>query len=64
MHDKTLAELSTALHDGDVSSRELTRHMLQRIKSHDAQLNSFISVTEEVALEQADAADARIAAGR
>ncbi len=63
MHNKTLAELSAALRDGEVSSTELTQHMLQRIKAHNERLNSFVSVTEELALEQARAADGRIAAG-
>ena len=63
MHDKTLTELSNMLAAKAVSSVELTRHFLDRIRAHDGDLNSFISVTEEQALEQAKAADARIAAG-
>src|SRR3546814_2964257 len=43
------------------SSRELTEHYLKRIKAHDGELNSFITVTEERALKHAEAADARIA---
>ena len=64
MHNKTIAELSVALRGGEVSSLELTRHMLQRIDSLDPALNSFLSVTEEQALAQARAADERIAAGQ
>ena len=64
MHNKTLAELSAALRDGEVSSSELTRHMLQRIKTHNERLNSFVTVTEQLALDQARAADERIAAGQ
>ncbi len=63
MHNKTLAELSVALRDGQVSSTELTQHMLQRIKALDAGLNSFVCVTEASALAEAAAADQRIAAG-
>ena len=63
MHKKTIAELSVALHGGDLSSVELTQHMLQRIKASDEPLNSFISVTEEQALAQAKTADEHIAAG-
>ncbi len=63
MHHKTLAELSAALRRREISSTELTQHMLQRIRSFDPGLNSFISVTEEQALVQARAADERIAAG-
>jgi len=63
MHTKTLKALSDALAAGDLSSQELTRHYLDRIKQHDPQLNSFITVTEEQAMAQAKAADAQRAAG-
>ncbi|WP_299259495.1 Asp-tRNA(Asn)/Glu-tRNA(Gln) amidotransferase subunit GatA [uncultured Kushneria sp.] len=58
MHDKTLAELARGLAAGDFSSRELTTSLLERIKRLDPVLNSFITVTDEQALKEADAADA------
>ncbi len=63
MHNKTIAELATGLRAGDFTSEELTRAFLERIKAHDGQLNSFITVTEELALAQAREADRRLAAG-
>ena len=63
MHEKTLAGLSQALHSKAISSVELTEHYLARIQQFDGTLNSFITVTPELALEQARAADARLAAG-
>ncbi len=63
MHTKTIAELAAGLKAGEFTSEELTRAYLERIKSLDGNLNSYITVTEEQALEQARAADARIAAG-
>jgi len=63
MHTKTLAQLSAGLKAGEYSSVELTQHFLSRIEQFDSQLNSFITVTPEQALEQAKAADARRAAG-
>jgi aspartyl-tRNA(Asn)/glutamyl-tRNA(Gln) amidotransferase subunit A len=63
MHNKTLAELSASLKAGEFSSVELTQAYLDRIQKLDGQLNSYITVTPELALEQARAADARIAAG-
>ena len=63
MHQLTLAEIARALADKQFSSEELTRSLLARVQQLDPQLNSFISVTEELALEQAKAADARRAAG-
>jgi len=56
-HTKTLSELSAMLEAGDVTSVQLTEHYLQRIKDHDAQLNSFITITAESALKAAAQAD-------
>lgn len=61
MHNKSLSELSTALHTGEISSVELTQHYLDRINAHNDTLNAFITVTEERALEQAKAADKMLA---
>ncbi len=56
-HTKTLSELSAMLNSGEVTSVELTRYFLQRINKHDSQLNSFITITDEAALETAAKAD-------
>ena len=63
-HTKTLAELSSMLESGEVSSVELTRAFLDRIKQYDGDLNSFISVTDERALAQAQQADEQRKAGQ
>lgn len=63
MSRRTVAELSRQLANGEISSMELTRDYLSRIKQHDGVINSFITVTEELALAQAAAADKRIASG-
>jgi aspartyl-tRNA(Asn)/glutamyl-tRNA(Gln) amidotransferase subunit A len=63
MHNKTIAELAAGLRAGEYTSEELTKAYLERIKTLDGELNSFITVTEEQALAQAREADARIAAG-
>lgn len=63
MYQLTLAEIARGLAEKQFSSEELTRSLLERIQQLDPQLNSFISVTEELALNQAKAADARRAAG-
>ncbi len=64
MHTLSLHELRAALAAKKFSSAELTQHFLDRIQRLDPQLNSFITVTPELALQQARAADARIAAGQ
>jgi aspartyl-tRNA(Asn)/glutamyl-tRNA(Gln) amidotransferase subunit A len=58
----TLTELRNKLDKKEVSSVELTKHFLERIKKHDKDLNSFITVTEEEALRQAKTADDLIGA--
>lgn len=57
MHQLTLANISKALTAKQFSARELTAHLLARIEQQDPQLNSFITVTADSALQQADAAD-------
>ncbi|WP_349969612.1 Asp-tRNA(Asn)/Glu-tRNA(Gln) amidotransferase subunit GatA [Pseudomonas caspiana] len=63
MHKMTLAEIARGLADKKFSSEELTRVLLARITQLDPQLNSFITLTEDLAITQAQAADARRAAG-
>ncbi len=63
MHHMTLAEIARGLADKQFSAEELTRSLLTRIQQLDPQLNSFITVTADPAIEQAKAADVRRAAG-
>ncbi len=62
MHNKSIKELAQSLRSGEFSSVELTQSFLARIKQHQS-LNCFISVTEDLALQAAKRADARIANG-
>ncbi|HHX35863.1 MAG TPA: Asp-tRNA(Asn)/Glu-tRNA(Gln) amidotransferase subunit GatA [Gammaproteobacteria bacterium] len=57
MHQLTLANISKALAAKQFSARELTTHLLERIEQLDPQLNSFITVSKDAALQQAEAAD-------
>lgn len=63
LHDLSLIELTTGLRAKSFSSVELTQHFLHRIKQLDPTYNSFITVMEPQALEQAKAADTRLAKG-
>lgn len=63
MHTLSIAQLLQQLHSKQVSSLELTQHFLTRIETLDPHYNSFITVTAEQALQQAKAADARLAQG-
>ena len=59
----SIDELGRELRARRFSSVELTRHLLDRIAKLDARYASYITVTEETALAQAQAADERIASG-
>lgn len=63
MHNKTIAELISGLRNKEFSSVELTQHYLDRIQRLDGTYNSYISVTNDIALAQAAEADKRLAAG-
>ncbi len=57
MHKHSIAELSKKLHNKEISSVELTKIFLDRIKQLSPKLNSFITVTEDQALSDAKYAD-------
>jgi len=63
MHNRSLPELSRALHARDISSEDLTRHFLNRIATLGGDLNCFITVAEDEAIHHARAADKRLADG-
>ncbi len=63
MIDLTLSRALELLNTGAISAVDLTRAHLDRIRQLDPQVRAFITVTEELALEQAAAADRRRAAG-
>ena len=63
MHRHSLAELSRLLQAREISSLDLTRAYLARIAAANNALNCYITPAPEAALAQAEAADARLAAG-
>jgi len=63
MIDSTLAEISRALENRDISSVEITKAYLNRIAQENADLNAFITVTEDLAMAQAEAADKKRSEG-
>ncbi|WOB08501.1 Asp-tRNA(Asn)/Glu-tRNA(Gln) amidotransferase subunit GatA [Piscinibacter gummiphilus] len=62
LHRLGVAEMGRALDAREVSSTELTKHLLARVAAHE-QLGAFLVVDEDHALQQAKAADERRAAG-
>jgi aspartyl-tRNA(Asn)/glutamyl-tRNA(Gln) amidotransferase subunit A len=61
--DLTIHEALRGLKEKKFSSQELTLSCLQRIDKVEDKLNAFITVTPELALEQADAVDKKISRG-
>ncbi|MEZ4386015.1 MAG: amidase [Candidatus Krumholzibacteriia bacterium] len=60
----SVAELGALLRTGQVTSVELTRLALARLRTHDPQLHCVITLMEERALAHAAEADREAAAGR
>ncbi len=64
MHNATISSLAAELASGRLSSVELTRHFLHRIKQLNERYNCFVTLDEARSLQQAQAADGLRAEGR
>ncbi|MBW1644739.1 MAG: Asp-tRNA(Asn)/Glu-tRNA(Gln) amidotransferase subunit GatA [Deltaproteobacteria bacterium] len=63
LYARTIAEVSDLLRRQEVSAVEVTRDVLRRIAAVDGRVGAYLLVDEAGALEQAAAADRRLAAG-
>jgi aspartyl-tRNA(Asn)/glutamyl-tRNA(Gln) amidotransferase subunit A len=63
LSDLTLTATAGQIARREISSLALTRAFLARIGQHDPQINAFITVTPDLALRQAEAADRDLEAG-
>ena len=63
LHSLTAHEAADLLRRREVSSVELTQAHLDRIAAVEPSVEAFVAVTADRALADAEAADARIAAG-
>ncbi len=61
--DVTAHEHAVRLRAGDYSAVALAEATLERVREQEPALNAYIRLTDELALAQAEAADARIASG-
>lgn len=59
----TLTQLRDALRRGETTSLEVTQTLLDRIVTLDNEIQSFLTVADELALEQAATADERLGRG-
>jgi aspartyl-tRNA(Asn)/glutamyl-tRNA(Gln) amidotransferase subunit A len=62
-HRLTIHEAHQLLKDKKLSSVELTRACLERVKEVEPEVKALVTVTEELALKQAEKADRRIGKG-
>lgn len=60
----TVRELAELIRTKQISSVELTRFFIDRLKKYDEKLHCVVTLTEALALEQAKRADAEIAKGQ
>lgn len=63
LHVMTACQLLAAMDQGELTSEQLTRHLLGRIRTHNPSLNAVVALDEEHALTRARAADRQRAQG-
>jgi aspartyl-tRNA(Asn)/glutamyl-tRNA(Gln) amidotransferase subunit A len=63
LYELTINEAHRLLRKKEISARELIRAVLDRIRAVDDKIDAFITVSEELALQQADQADRALAGG-
>jgi aspartyl-tRNA(Asn)/glutamyl-tRNA(Gln) amidotransferase subunit A len=64
LHELTIQEAHQLLKKKEISSEALTRAVLSRINQVDQKIDAFVSINEDLAVEQAKDADRRISAGQ
>ena len=62
LHELSIQETHDLLTSRKISADELTRAYLERIHRLDPQIKSYVTVTDDLAMEQARDADQRIKA--
>ncbi|NIA72054.1 amidase [Pelagibius litoralis] len=63
LHYKAISEIGRMLRSGEVTSLDLTEYILARIDRLNTKFNAFITVTADLAREQARKADAELGKG-
>jgi Asp-tRNA(Asn)/Glu-tRNA(Gln) amidotransferase A subunit family amidase len=59
----TIPQLASLIKNGKITSMELTKFFIDRIKKYDGVLQSTITITEKMALDQAEKMDAELQSG-
>src|SRR5690606_21624841 len=63
LYELTAAQLAERLRNRDLSAVDLTQAVLDRIEAVEAEIGSYVTVTRDEALRQAESLDRRRAAG-
>ena len=63
LHELTLHQAHQLLQESQISSVELTRAILDRIEKVEGRVKAYVTITADLALEQAEAADKAISDG-
>ena len=63
LYELTAHELAGKIKAREITAREVTQSVLGRITAVESHVQAYVTVTEAVALAQADAVDAKLAAG-
>ena len=64
LHELSIQKAHGLLKNKEISSRELTRAVFNRIDAFERKIDAFITISEEIAMQQAGQADAMIANGK
>ena len=59
----SISQLASLIKNREMSSEEMTRFFIQRLITYDSSLHCVISITEELAIQQARRADQELASG-
>ena len=63
LHELTIDDAHKLLKKGEISSRELTRAVFDRIDAVEGKIDAFVTLSEELAMQQAEVADVSLANG-
>lgn len=63
LYELTVHQAHELLRSGEITSLELTQSVLKRIRAVDPVIQAYVTVSEEIALQQAAEADVRLQAG-
>ena len=63
LYELTITEARRRLDAGDITSVQLTEAVLERIAAVDSQVRAYLAISDDLAMRQARAADARRRAG-